>query len=166
MCYGYGSYGKSMTASQIARSLHGVKAGRGFMCRCPCSRLHSHGDRSRSLSIRESNDGWVMLKCFAGCTRAEILDAMGLKVRDLALRSPPDKAAMEAIRAEQERRDALKERRTELLWLAQKRIEYWRRKVQTLGRSLDKWPDLPNLARDFHHALNMERRCQRIWETL
>jgi len=74
-----------LTASQIARSLHGVKAGKRFMCRCPVSRMHQHGDRKRSLSVRESEDGWVCLKCFAGCTRDEILAAMGLKVRDLAL---------------------------------------------------------------------------------
>ena len=74
-----------MNASTIARTLHGVKAGKRFMCRCPVSRLHAHGDRSRSLSVWESPDGWVCLKCFAGCTRDEILAAMGLKIRDLAV---------------------------------------------------------------------------------
>ena len=72
-----------MTSSQIAKSLHGIKAGKGFMCRCP-TRLHNHADRNRSLSVRESKDGWVMLKCFCGCTRDEILAAMGLQIRDLA----------------------------------------------------------------------------------
>ena len=74
-----------MTASQIAKSLHGVKAGKRFMCRCPVTRIHAHGDRNRSLSVWESKDGWVRLKCFTGCTRDEILAAMGLKVRDLAV---------------------------------------------------------------------------------
>ena len=73
-----------MTASKIAKSLHGIKAGHGFMCKCP-TRMHKHADRNRSLSVRESKDGWVMLKCFAGCTRDEILAAMGLKIRDLAI---------------------------------------------------------------------------------
>jgi hypothetical protein len=73
-----------MTASQIAKSLHGKKSGCGYMCRCPTG-LHSHADRNRSLSVRESDDGWVTLKCFAGCRRDEILSAMGLRVRDLAL---------------------------------------------------------------------------------
>src|ERR1035437_556179 len=74
-----------MTASQIAHSLHGKRAGKRWSCRCPVSRMHQHGDRNRSLSVWESEDGWVCLKCFAGCTRAEILAAMGLQVRDLAL---------------------------------------------------------------------------------
>ena len=77
-----------MTASQIARSLHGVKAGKRFMCRCPVTRLHAHGDRNRSLSVWESKDGWVRLKCFTGCTRDEILAAMGLRIADLALTAP------------------------------------------------------------------------------
>jgi len=73
-----------LTAQQIARSLHGKKAGKRYQCRCPTS-LHAHGDRNRSLSVWESEDGWVRLKCFTGCSRDEILAAMGLQVRDLAL---------------------------------------------------------------------------------
>jgi hypothetical protein len=73
-----------MTASQIAKSLHGKKAGKRWMCRCPTA-LHAHGDRNRSLSVWESDDGWIRLHCFTGCDRDEILAAMGLKVRDLAL---------------------------------------------------------------------------------
>ena len=73
-----------MTASQIARQLHGRRSGKRWSCRCPVPR-HQHGDRNRSLSVWESEDGWVCLKCFCGCTRDEILAAMGLKIRDLAV---------------------------------------------------------------------------------
>jgi len=73
-----------MNAREIAKQLHGKKAGRRWQCRCPTG-LHSHGDRNRSLSVWESDDGWVRLKCFTGCSRDEILVALGLKVRDLAL---------------------------------------------------------------------------------
>jgi hypothetical protein len=75
-----------MTAQQIARTLNSrlVRNGKGFQCSCPVKLRHEHGDRNRSLSIVE-RDGWVRLKCFTGCTRGEILAAMGLKVRDLAL---------------------------------------------------------------------------------
>jgi hypothetical protein len=73
-----------MNAQQIARSLHGKKAGKRYQCRCPTA-LHAHGDRNRSLSVWDSEDGWVRLKCFTGCSRDEILAAMGLQVRDLAL---------------------------------------------------------------------------------
>lgn len=44
---------------------------------------HSHGDRSPSLSIRETPEGSVLLHCFAGCTVAEIVAAMGLELHDL-----------------------------------------------------------------------------------
>ena len=73
-----------MTARELAKSLHGKKSGHRWQCRCPTG-LHKHGDRSRSLSVWESDDGWVCLKCFCGCSRDEILSAMGLRVRDLAL---------------------------------------------------------------------------------
>ena len=76
-----------MTASQIAKLLHGVKSGTNWMCRCPVNRLHPHGDRHRSLSVREIG-GWVRLKCFSGCSREEILAAMGLRIADLALTAP------------------------------------------------------------------------------
>ncbi|MHB1952450.1 MAG: hypothetical protein ACYCOU_01780 [Sulfobacillus sp.] len=75
-----------MTAEEIAQSLHGKRAGKRWMCRCPRP-LHRHGDRNRSLSVWESEDGWVRLKCFAGCDRDDILAALGLKVRDLAVNS-------------------------------------------------------------------------------
>lgn len=43
---------------------------RGVM-RCP-----AHDDRSASLSWRLSDDGRALLHCFAGCTFAEILEAI------------------------------------------------------------------------------------------
>ena len=49
------------------------------MVKCP-----AHDDKKPSLSITERG-GWVCFKCFRSCTRDEILAAMGLKVRDLAL---------------------------------------------------------------------------------
>ena len=45
--------------------------------RCP-----AHEDTMPSLAISE-RDGWVRFKCFAGCERDAILDALGMKVSDL-----------------------------------------------------------------------------------
>jgi hypothetical protein len=106
-----------MTASQIAKSLHGKKSGHGWMCRCPTG-LHSHADRNRSLSVRESDDGWVMLKCFAGCPRDEILSAMGLRVRDLALNGFTRNPEWEQRKRDQDRL-ALVERRNGLAIMMQ-----------------------------------------------
>ncbi|MHB1360413.1 MAG: hypothetical protein ACYCWC_12625 [Rhodocyclaceae bacterium] len=69
-----------MTVENLLDRLEGVKAkGPGrWSARCP-----AHGDKSPSLSIRELDDGRVLLKCFTGCTAAEIVGAAGLKIEDL-----------------------------------------------------------------------------------
>lgn len=59
----------------------------------------AHDDKAPSLSIREADDGKVLLHCWAGCTTAEITAAIGLGLRDLfpgekALRHGPSKAAV------------------------------------------------------------------------
>lgn len=46
--------------------------------RCP-----AHADKGPSLSLRESPDGSVLLHCFAGCSAAEVVSAMGLELSDL-----------------------------------------------------------------------------------
>lgn len=43
----------------------------------------AHEDRSPSLSIRETSNGTVLLKCHAGCPTAAVLTALGLSWRDL-----------------------------------------------------------------------------------
>ena len=49
-----------------------------WMARCP-----AHDDRGPSLSIRECDDGPILLHCFAGCGAAEVLTAIGLDFSDL-----------------------------------------------------------------------------------
>ena len=51
--------------------------GRWMAC-CP-----AHGDRHPSLSIRETDDNTVLVKCFAGCGAADVLAAVNLELRDL-----------------------------------------------------------------------------------
>lgn len=60
--------------------LHGVKAtGPGrWIARCP-----SHEDRVPSLSVRELEDGRVLLHCFAGCSVSDIVATVGLDLSDL-----------------------------------------------------------------------------------
>lgn len=43
----------------------------------------AHDDRHPSLSIRETGDGTVLVKCWAGCTAYEIISAVGLELSDL-----------------------------------------------------------------------------------
>ncbi|MCG7980292.1 MAG: hypothetical protein N0E58_19450 [Candidatus Thiodiazotropha endolucinida] len=51
-----------------------------YLALCP---VPEHDDRSPSLSITESDDGRVLLKCFAGCNTQEIVAAIGLEMKDL-----------------------------------------------------------------------------------
>lgn len=44
-----------------------------WVARCP-----AHQDRSPSLSIREIDDGKILLHCFAGCGALDVLDSLGL----------------------------------------------------------------------------------------
>lgn len=49
--------------------------GRGtWIACCP-----AHEDKNPSMTIRECDDGRVLLHCFAGCAVAEILGAVGLE---------------------------------------------------------------------------------------
>ena len=43
----------------------------------------AHGDKTPSLSIRQTEDGRWLLHCFAGCDVLDILAAVGLAMTDL-----------------------------------------------------------------------------------
>lgn len=52
------------------------------------------------MAITETSDGVVLLKCFAGCTAHQIVNAIGLEMRDLfpgstPARSGPSRKAVE-----------------------------------------------------------------------
>ncbi|MDX5977744.1 CHC2 zinc finger domain-containing protein [Vreelandella alkaliphila] len=51
--------------------------GRWLAC-CP-----AHQDRSPSLAVRETSDGTILMKCFAGCPTGDVLAAIGLELKDL-----------------------------------------------------------------------------------
>lgn len=61
-----------MTIHDLLSLLDGVrKSGRGWVARCP-----AHADNDPSLSVREGDRG-ILLKCWAGCSYAEVLAAIG-----------------------------------------------------------------------------------------
>ncbi len=49
-----------------------------WMACCP-----AHTDKNPSLSIKETQDGDVLLHCFAGCGVDDVLAALGLEMSDL-----------------------------------------------------------------------------------
>lgn len=64
-----------MSADTLLQHLDKVKRtgqGRWLAC-CP-----AHADKTASLSIRELDDGRVLVHCFAGCSVEEVLGAVGL----------------------------------------------------------------------------------------
>ena len=54
-----------------AKSIIDALGGRNGKARCP-----AHDDRNPSLSVSQGSDGKVLLKCFAGCTQAAVIDAL------------------------------------------------------------------------------------------
>ena len=55
-----------------------TRAGKGLKACCP-----AHDDKGPSLSVREGDDGRVLLHCHAGCSTAAVVAAMGLSMADL-----------------------------------------------------------------------------------
>lgn len=69
-----------MSADALLSRLENVKrtgAGR-WIARCP-----AHDDGRASLSIREIEDGRILLHDFAGCSVEDVLSAVGLNMADL-----------------------------------------------------------------------------------
>ncbi len=90
-----------MTAEYIARVLRGRRSGKGYMTPCP-----AHDDHSPSLSISE-RDGRVLVHCFAGCSQADVIEALRARglwpERDSADLSRADRAHRARAWADTER---------------------------------------------------------------
>ena len=63
-------------AEAIAEALNGRPSGKGGMAHCP-----AHPDTTPSLSINETPAGKVLVKCFAGCSQAEVIAALHRRCR-------------------------------------------------------------------------------------
>src|SRR5262245_42229109 len=55
----------------IARALGGRPIGSAWMAPCP-----AHDDRTPSLSIRDADDGKLLVRCHAGCDQARVIAAL------------------------------------------------------------------------------------------
>ena len=95
-------------ADRVVPLLHGVRrtGNSEWVAKCP-----AHDDRSPSMAVRETDDGRLLMHCFAGCEIGSMLAALGLRVGDLfpaplehrkgALRHPfSPGAVLKAIRGE------------------------------------------------------------------
>jgi hypothetical protein len=68
-----------MTVAEFLPLLERVRKTRsGWTAFCP-----AHDDRTPSLSVKEGDDGRILVHCFAGCPPARITAALGLRLVDL-----------------------------------------------------------------------------------
>ena len=73
-----------MTVQELLSRLERVsKTPTGWMARCP-----AHEDTRPSLSVSATDDGRILLRCFAGCELDAIVGALRLEVRDLFADGP------------------------------------------------------------------------------
>lgn len=82
-----------MTVQTLLSRLDRVKqTGRGrWVARCP-----AHDDKNPSLAIRETDDGKVLVHCFAECSIYDVLFSVDMKVQDLF----PDAMPRHALKAQ------------------------------------------------------------------
>ncbi len=149
-----------MIAAAFADLLRARPSGSGkWQARCP-----AHADTSPSLSIREGQDGRVLVHCFAGCTSLAIVAKLGLTIGDLFPGPPPTRAQLAALQADRRRRDdAAHEQRRDLreAWNA---VRKWQAVVNVLGDKLAGTPDeqAPKVAKLFHEALDRLRLVESV----
>jgi hypothetical protein len=60
-----------MNAETLARALGGRRTGSHWMAPCP-----THEDREPSLSIKDANDGKVLVHCHAGCDQSVVISEL------------------------------------------------------------------------------------------
>jgi len=73
-----------MTPVELLLSrLQKVKGRNGSWTAC----CPAHNDKGPSLAIRETDDGRILLHCFAGCETLNVVQAVGMDMTDLF---PPD----------------------------------------------------------------------------
>ena len=66
-------------ATLLSRLEHVKRTGAGrWVARCP-----AHDDRGPSLSVREMDDGRILVHCFAECPIDQVIGAVGMEFSDL-----------------------------------------------------------------------------------
>ncbi len=61
-----------------AAGCSGRKVGSQLFFLCP-----THPDKRPSLAVREATDGKLLVRCYAGCQTADVLEALELDFADL-----------------------------------------------------------------------------------
>lgn len=84
-----------MSAENILQRLDKIKkTGQDKWSAC----CPAHEDKGPSLAIRETDDGRVLLHCFAGCSVDEVLGSLGMTFNDLFPPKPLDGHSFKPVR--------------------------------------------------------------------
>ena len=151
-----------MTAEAFAALVEARRAGAGrWHAKCP-----AHDDRSPSLSIRDGQDGRVLVHCFAGCSVDAILSALQLSRRDLYSGPMPSPAEQEALRLVREWREHRVRERRKAHGPACDRVRRWEAIRDALGAKLMLAPENDALAVAFDRALVKLREAEAEEEKL
>ena len=147
-----------MIVGDVLHRLDGVRpTRRGWAARCP-----AHPDRSPSLSIVEGTRGWPLLHCFAGCTRDEIVRALGL--------DDPPSTAMTRVARETvptsglglARRQAWFREETRLIYRIADAIRHRRHRADRLRRAVTSAGDTAAAWRAAARAAELDREAERF----
>ncbi len=98
-----------MEAELLAVALGGIRAGRGWMVKCP-----AHEDRTPSLSVRTGRDGRTLVHCHAGCSQTTVIEA--LKARGLWGRAGQGTVGPEPLLGNEKEEDGARTRAALRLW--------------------------------------------------
>jgi hypothetical protein len=156
-----------MTAAELANVLGGRRTGPGrYQAPCPGT-LHARGDRNPSLSICKGRDGRTLLKCRVGCRTENILNALGLSMRDL-FDGPPlsPQQAREADRQRQIAEAEAKARRLERRLLADKyrALTQLQHDIAARLARMPEGEEGDRLAVTFHRVVNKVREIETIYD--
>ena len=105
-----------MNSETLAKALGGRKAGGGWTARCP-----AHDDRTPSLSIRDADNGKVLIRCHAGCDQEQVIAtlwARGLWTENGSRRCKRLASRGVAKRTEPDRDDAKRTEAALAIWQA------------------------------------------------
>jgi hypothetical protein len=68
-----------MDVNELLSRLEGVRGRNGsWSAKCP-----AHADKSPSLSVKELEDGRILMHCFGGCGTDAVLGSLGIAMGDL-----------------------------------------------------------------------------------
>jgi hypothetical protein len=125
----------------------------------------SHDDKNPSMSVRLMPDGTILVNCFGGCAKSDILGGINLTLRDLfPSRKPLSASELRAIEAQQRKAERLAALRRDAERHAARKLYKLTACVDELGTALATTPDSDPrgawLTEIFHTALRKMREAE------